>query len=358
MPIPIEKRIERYNAWRKREPVERPMIGLSWEPDVPPLPDMLAQVELGKEVSPDQIQPEMFLDWIESCYQQDCQLQSDVIQTFAPAFGVPWVEAIAGCPVVAHPGSLWAEPCLDSYANRPRICLDLDNPWLRKLIELTRVLVEFADGRFPVTLPLTRGPLDTLSAMRGPERMGLDFYDNRDEVLEILDELTDLWIGFCEAVLPWIPPFHGGYCTRMKMWAPGHAVTPQNDISSIVSASMYEEFALPCDRRIVSRFPYHSFHLHDTEYHQIDGLLKLKELTAIQLFLQPSSGGPPLETVMPVVRQALNSKPLLLGVEDIETAEWCLNELPSTGFCLMLSTKAHNPISEEHKLWLKKHCSF
>jgi len=25
---------------------------------------------------------------------------------------------------------------------------------------------------------------------------------------------------------------------------------------------------------------------------------------------------------------------------------------------LMLSTKAHNPISEEHKLWLKKHCSF
>jgi len=142
------------------------------------------------------------------------------------------------------------------------------------------------------------------------------------------------------------------------MWAPGHAVTPQNDISSIVSASMYEEFALPCDRRIVSRFPYHSFHLHDTEYHQIDGLLKLKELTAIQLFLQPSSGGPPLETVMPVVRQALNSKPLLLGVEDIETAEWCLNELPSTGFCLMLSTKAHNPISEEHKLWLKKHCSF
>jgi hypothetical protein len=68
MSIPIEKRIERYNAWRKREPVERPMIGLSWEPDVPPLPDMLDQVELGEEVSPEQFQPEMFLDWIESCY--------------------------------------------------------------------------------------------------------------------------------------------------------------------------------------------------------------------------------------------------------------------------------------------------
>ncbi len=100
--IQIDKRIEHYNKWLKRESMERPMIGLAWEPDISPLPEMLEQFSMGKSVSPDQIQPEMVLDWIEHCYGEAAQLQSDVIQGFAPAFGVPWIEAIAGCPVVAN----------------------------------------------------------------------------------------------------------------------------------------------------------------------------------------------------------------------------------------------------------------
>jgi len=354
--IQIDKRIERYKKWLDRESVERPMIGLAWEPDISPLPEMLEQFGMGKPVSPDQIQPEIVLDWVEHCYGEAARLQSDVIQGFAPAFGVPWVEAIAGCPVVAQPGSLWAEPYLDSYEDHQQITFDPDNPWLQKLIEFTMVLVDVSDGRYPVTLPQTRGPLDTLAAMRGPERMGLDLYDRPEEVAAILDELTDLWIGICDAVRPWIPPFHGGYCSRMKMFAPGYAITPQNDISSIVSAGMYREFALPCDRRITRHFPYHSFHTHDTECHQIENLLELKELTVIQIFLQPDMGGPPFESMLPIIEQALERKPVLLGAENLETAERCLESLPSTGLFLMLETQPLEPIPDSHKQWLLNHC--
>ncbi len=356
MPIPVEKRIARYNAWRQREPMERPMFGLAWEPDVYLPTEALERFGEGNWVVPSLIHPEEFLECIERAYQEDCGLQSDIIQSFAPAFGIPWVEAMAGCPVVAQPGSLWAEAFLDSYDDRPAIRYDPENPWLRKLIEFTCVLVQHSGGRYPVSLPLMRGPLDTLSAMRGPRRMCLDLVDRPGEVHQILNELTELWIGVAEACLRWIPPFHGGYCTRMKMWAPGPAVTPQNDISALVSARTYGEFALPYDRRIVERFPYHSFHLHSPEYHQIDPLLKLEGLTAIQIFLQHDSGGPPVGTVMPALKRCLAAKPLLLGTQDLATTEQCLRELPSAGLCVMLPTNNDGAIPEDHKRWLESHC--
>jgi hypothetical protein len=356
MSIPISDRIASYRAWLNREPVERPMLGLIWEPDIPPLPEFLEQVGAGTVISPDQIQVEMFLPCIERWHQRYSELVCDVIQSFAPAFGIPWVETIAGCPVVADPGSLWADSFLDSYVNRPPICFDPDDPWLRKLIVFTQALVEFADGRFPVALPQTRGPLDTLAAMRTPERMCVDFVECPDEVFKILGELTDLWIGINEAVLEVIPPFHGGHCTRMNMWAPGKAITPQNDISTLISPEMYEEFVLPWDREIVDHFPYHCFHLHSTEYHQVDVLLKLEKLTAIELTLENTIGGPPLDIVIPVVRRILSKKPLLLCALDIETAERCLDKLPSAGLCMTIGLFDYD-IPRDYDKWLEKHCS-
>jgi hypothetical protein len=336
MALSVEERIKKYHAWRKRESVERPMVGLLWEPDIPPLPAMLEQVGIGREITPDDVQPEMFLPHIECWYQQESRLFSDVIQPYTPAFGMPWVEAIAGCRVVGHPGSLWAEPALESYEGRPSIHFDPDNPWLRKLVAFTQVLVEFSDGRFPIALPQMRGPLDTLAALRTANRMCLDLMDVPDEVHQILDELTDLWISVADAVLEVIPPFYGGYSTRMKMWAPGKAITPQNDISTLISPRMYERFVLPRDRRIFEHFPYHSFHMHSTEHRHIDALLTVEDLTALQLTLEQDVGGPPLDTMLAAVRRVLAEKPLLLVPLDIQTAEICLETLPPEGLCVML----------------------
>jgi hypothetical protein len=332
------------------------MVGLLWEPDIPPLPAFLEKVGVGRTISPEQIQPAMFLPYIERWYQREAELVSDVIQPFTPAFGIPWVEAIAGCPVVAHPGSLWAAPCLDSYDERKPLHFDAGNPWLRKLVEFTRAMVEFAAGRFPIALPQMRGPLDTVAAMRTPHRMSLDLIDCPDQVFKILGELTDLWIGIAAAVLELIPPFHGGYCTRMKMWAPGKAITPQNDVSTLISPQMYRELVLPWDEKIVSHFPYHAFHMHATEYRQVDVLLKLGQLTAIELTLEHTIGGPALEMVTPAIRRILEKKPLLLCALDIQTAEWCLKELPNTGLCVMIGI-SDAEIAPDYEGWLKQHCS-
>jgi hypothetical protein len=331
------------------------LVGLLWEPDIPPLPEFVARVGEGAQVSVEQIQPETCLPWIERWHARAAELPGEVIQRFTPAFGMPWMEAIAGCPVVAHQGSLWAGPCLADYKTRPEIHFSPNNPWLGKLLECTRAMVDFAGGRFPVAVPQMRGPLDILAAMRTPARMCLDLLELPDEVVRILAELTDLWIAVAEAVLAEIPAFGGGYVTRMNMWAPGKALTAQNDVSTLVSARTYRQFVEPCDRKIVGRFPYTDFHMHASEHHQIDNVLALEKLTAIELTLEHTLGGLPLETMLPAARRILDRKPLLLACLDCDSAERCLRELPSAGLCVMVAINDHE-VPRSLETWLREHC--
>jgi hypothetical protein len=354
MSIPIGERINRYTIWRNMELVEKPMVGMLWEPDIPPLPSMLEQVGYGNELKPNDIHPEIFLDHIEYWYQQEQAVTSETIQAYTPAFGMPWVEAIAGCKLIAYPGSIWAENTLHQYEDRPEYHFDPQNPWFQKLVEFTRVLVEFADGRFPIALPQMRGPLDTLAALRTPAQMCLDFIDHPEVVQSILNELTDLWIGIAEAILDMIPPFNGGYLTRMKMWAPGKAITPQNDTSTLISPNTYKQHLFHLDRKIFCYFPFSSFHMHSTEYRQVGNLLAQENLTSIQFTLEHTSGGPPLRQMLEVCEHILEKKPLLLVAPDFESADIAIETLPPRGLCVMVGFNEYE-IPSEYNTWVAKY---
>ncbi len=356
MSISIANRIARYCAWLRREPVQRPLTGLLWEADIPGLPEFEEAMGEDHVISPGDVDPAMFLPYIERWHRRESQWASDIIQSWAPAFSIPWVEAIAGCPVVCRPGSLWAEPCLASLERRAPIRFDPDNPWLRKLLEFTRALVRASGGRFPVALPQMRGPLDALAALRGAEQMSFDLLERPAEVRRILDELTVLWIEIARACLAQIPPFHGGYVSRMKMWAPGPAITPQNDISTLISPAMYREFALPHDRRIMASFAYSSFHLHGSAQHQIGELLTLDRLTALEVHLEHTVGGPSLAVMLDAARRTLATKPLLLTALDLDTAELCMRELPAAGLCMLVLVNDPEP-SRDYDAWLAAHCT-
>jgi hypothetical protein len=354
MTISMEERIHRYTLWRKMAPVDRPMIGILWEPDIPPLPAMIEQVGVGNEISPKDIHPELFLRHIEYWHQQEQQITSETIQAYTPAFGMPWVEAIAGCRLIANPGSIWAENTLNQYEDRTRIEFDPHNPWFRKMVEFTQTLVEYAKGRFPIALPQMRGPLDTLAALRTPAQMCLDFFDQPGAVQSILEEITNLWTCIAKALLEIIPPFHDGYLTRMKMWAPGKAITPQNDVSTLISPETYKEYLFHLDQRIFSAFPFSSFHMHSTEFRQVDNLLEQKDLTCIQFTLEHTCGGPPLRQMLDVCEHILEKKPLLLVAPDFESADIAIDTLPPRGLCVMVSENQYE-IPPEYSSWAAKY---
>ena len=100
MPTGTADRIRRYEAWLGRHAADRAMVGLQWEPDIRPLPEFLHAVGHGRLISPEHVRPQLFLPYVEESFQRHTELCTDIIQPFAPGFGIPWVEAILGCPVV------------------------------------------------------------------------------------------------------------------------------------------------------------------------------------------------------------------------------------------------------------------
>lgn len=356
MVISLEDRINHYQAWLNMAQVKRPLFGLLWEVAIRPLPEFTEFVGQGHEIEPDQVQPELFFPFIESWFRRDALLSSDIIQSFSPAFGILWAEAILGCSLVTGQGSIWSKPFLESYEDWIPVYLSSDNPWLDKLLEFTKALVDLSDGRFPVSLPPIHSPLDMLGSIRGGERMLLDLFEQPSAVKRTLSDLTQLYMSIVERCLDIIPPFCGGYTTRMRMWAPGRAIVPQNEYAPMISTKMYETFALEIDRSITEHFPYHSFHLHGTGQHQIDALLSLEGLTAIQLTLEHHMGGPSLEAMLPLARNILQKKPLLLAVPDLDTAEICIQELPWQGLLILIMEDSYT-LDEKYDEWLEAHCT-
>ena len=148
--IPIEDRIQRYEIWRRRLPTDRPMIGFAWEPEVPPLPEMMARVAVGQEFSPDDLdpgRPPAPSGGMVSGGQPAAQRDDPVLRT-GPR------HALGGGHGRLPGGRLSRLAvgrglCQGLWTTRAPVRFDPDNPWLRKAAELTRVMVDHSAGRYP-----------------------------------------------------------------------------------------------------------------------------------------------------------------------------------------------------------------
>ena len=88
----LDHRIARYDAWRRRAPVVRPLIGILWEPDVPPLPEFTARIGNDKEVLPEHIRPDEYMPHVEHWFQQASHLNQDGLQRFIPDHISQWLD--------------------------------------------------------------------------------------------------------------------------------------------------------------------------------------------------------------------------------------------------------------------------
>jgi len=305
----------RHRAFWRRGPAQRPLAG-----DKRTTAFTLGGYEFpvtDRPLAPSDIDIPRAVAWAEALYAAGGGfLDGDLVWGAPPLPGFPWMEAILGCPVWVsqESGSLWAGPWLNDWDDVERLPPLPSNPWYQVLLELTAALVAQAGGRYPVTQTLMRGPADLMVALRGHERLCLDFYDHPDEVHALARWCTDIWIQVARAQLALIPPFAGGYTApRLEVWAPGPLVRFEEDATILFSPAVYREFIRPCDQRIAASFAYTLIHTHSADCKLIPEVLAIPELAAVQVLLDPS--GPPWEHLVPLLRQVQRSKALLITHE-------------------------------------------
>jgi hypothetical protein len=259
----------------------------------------------------------------------------DFIWAGSAFWGVPWLEAALGCPVVAchDSGSIHSEPPAGFNGPDTLPEFDANNPWLRKLVEFLDTMAERSSGRWPLATTRMRGISDLLSALYGGDAMVFAMLEKPDEVKAVAAKLTDFFIDSGRLQLEHIPDFHGGIGSfYYSIWAPRGTIWHQEDAAALLSPGLYGEFIEPFDRKIAQAFEGCIIHQHPTGYYPVDAYLDM-EMTALELHID--SGGPSAEQLSDVHKKIHATKPLLIwGELPEQDLDWIFSRLPVQGLAV------------------------
>lgn len=270
----------------------------------------------------------------------------DFIFSASAFWGIPWLEAMLGCPVYADAGtgSLYTKKPADiDFKFSP------DNSWSVLMQQMLQALKTVSAGRFPLATTRMRGVADLLSAIYGGDEFLFKLLDTPETMPPVIDLLTDMFIDCGKFQLEFIPDFYGGigsfyyYC-----WAPGGTVWHQEDAAALLSPDLYHEFIEPADRKIVEAFPHVIMHQHSTGFVPTDAYIEMG-MTALELHID--TGGPTAEQLCSRHTAIIKEKPLIIW-GDIPEADldWIFSRLPATGLAVI--TVVDSPEKAEY-LWSK-----
>lgn len=266
----------------------------------------------GKIIKPTMLDPERFLQDYENMYHQIEQIGQSGFFAAEPFIGIPWLEAILGCPVQAAEHSFISEPAVHSPAEvlqkterLEKLNLD-DNEWFGKYLEFTNALVSLAAGRFPVAQPILRGLSDAFGALAGQTEMIFSLYDNPQVSARLITSIVAIFEKIVARQFELIPEYLGGYAIGFyHVWTPGKCIWFQEDLSSILSPELFRTYLYEKWQEICSRYDCSAMHLHPSALHNLDVILDIENLKAVEL--NKDEEGPGVEDLLPVMRKILDA---------------------------------------------------
>ena len=281
-----------FEAWWNLQQADRPTVAF-WAPRDKPLP--------GPAAPPDPEAAERrYLDAAYISARAECFLREN--RLFGDAF--PHVDVDLGPGSMAlylgsEPGfsreTVWFHPLPDLLTDPESVDLprfDPDNRWWRTHLELIRRAVDFAEGRWLVTVPDLVENIDILAALRGAQNLLVDLYDRPQWVRAWLRRLDDLYFEYFDRIYDMVKGADGSNAyTAFWVWAPGRMAKIQCDFSAMIGPDMFAEFVLPGLVNQCSRLDYAVYHLDGPEaLCHVPHLCSIPGLNAIQW--TPGAGNP------------------------------------------------------------------
>ncbi len=307
----VEERVEAFRRFYAMSNADGPIVGFFWGSYYPWKRYAAAGAIPSGPFRPEALDPPAFLPDYERLRRQHEEAGGETIWSGAAFWGVPWVEAVAGCEVTADHETGSARALARGSQPAPAdLPPDADGPWARKAVEFLRALRRRYGGAVPLATTLMRGVGDVLAGLHGAQEFVLRLMDDPAAMRSIAARVAALWTGFARAQLAEIPAFHGGVGSYFyNVWMPGRGVWLQEDSLALLSPPLFADFVLPHVEEIARRFDTVIMHLHPT------GLIPVEELAATRLAaieLHLDFGGPSAEDLLPVYRRIQARKPLII----------------------------------------------
>lgn len=327
----VEQRLRRHYAFWQGEKTDRPMVGFQIGSYFMAQRYQAAEelLQPGKIISPDMLDPKAFLEDYERQFQWTEEAGQDAFYVAEPYTGIPWMEAMLGCRIGATGESMWAEHWMENWEEVEGLYLNPDNPWFKKFVEFVDVLVEHAQGRFPVGQPILRGPSDIVGAIIGQSRFPLEIYDNPEKIRKLAQVATKAFVEVVATLQKHAAPFHGGYSIGFyHLWTPGHCIWYQEDLSALMSPTSFRELIRDFGVEICRYAPYNAIHVHPSSFFVLDEILSIKELSVVEI--NKDVGGPTIADMLAEFRKVLaaGKKLIVWGALDHQDLQAVMEELP------------------------------
>ena len=319
--------LARHEAFLKLAPVARPLLGF-WLGGYYPaeqFPAGTAGWHDGQELRPADVAFAPFAPDYENLFRLHRQADDDFFYVGSAYWGLPWLEAILGCPVFAAGANCRAETCLAELAEFPPVNLE-ENPWFQALRRFTAELVAFSDGRFPVCPPLLRGPGDCASAMLGGMPFVMGFHDDPDRIRALLEQISRTRLTVIGKLQEIIPPWHathaaGGYPS--KIWCRRPVAYCQEDSAALLSPDLFRQFLLPLYREQCRAAEVNFIHLHSSCLYPVDILLENRCYDVLEINIDhPGGSSPSLPELLPVLKRIQSARMPLLLWGELSPGEW------------------------------------
>ena len=208
----------------------------------------------------------------------------DTLPIAYPNLGPEVFSALYGCPMhFGDYGTSWSDPILHDWARADEIRLDLQSPYLKKLLEMTDLLLQAGKNKFIVGMTDWHPGGDWLAALRDPQNLAIDMIAHLDDVRRMLTMAEADYFLIYDMFYNELRAAGQPITTWMRLLSDERFYVPSNDFSCMISSEMFDDVFLP---GIINecRFYTHSiYHLDGPNaLRHLDSLLSIPELNAIQ----------------------------------------------------------------------------
>ncbi|NNF47807.1 MAG: hypothetical protein HKN69_13665, partial [Desulfofustis sp.] len=335
----MDQKIEQHRKYWNREDTQRPLVSVTIAEDFffsRHYSSAKSLLEPGKLITPDMLDVPAFMSDYERMYNESLLVAQDGFWVGTPYTGIPWMEAMLGCEIQAMEASFVSKPTGATIENFEPKELSPENEWLAKYLEFTRHLVDLSDDRFPVGMPIMRGPSDMLGALLGQQEMVFALMLHPEKSSAALLNLTECFMKVIKAQEDICDDFHGGRSLGFyNVWAPGKCIWYQEDLSALLSPALFKQMLRPCGEYICKDYDYTAIHLHPSSFFIVDELLEMDQLKVIEI--NKDIGGPTIAETMELFQKVVERKNLIIwGELDEHDLEIIRKQLPSRGVYIHL----------------------
>jgi hypothetical protein len=250
--------------------------------------------------------------WLDAEYQtelavatlQNYEFLGDTLPVAFPNLGPEIFSAFYGCPMhFGDYGTSWSDPILEDWEQPDQIQLDWNSPYLRKLHEMTDLLLEAGEGLFITGMTDWHPGGDCVAAFRDPQNLALDMLLYPEGVRALLTRVEADYFRMYDVFYEKLRAAGQPISTWLTLMSDGKYYVPSNDFSIMISQQMFDDMFLPGIARECEFLDRSIYHLDGPgALRHFDSLMAIEALDALQFV--PGAGNEGFHRWIDVYRRA------------------------------------------------------